>query len=158
MAAKKSTEGVKITGAVRHGGKVYVPGQEEELAKALKADGVESVRGFGVDSTDASTRPVRNDSKRAEIAARAQQARDEAQGKKGAAAGAEDDTDYASVPLADLAGALEAVNDKKTLQSLKRRDKRSGSKPIYAARLEALQSAAGDSGETDAPDDGTEEE
>lgn len=155
MAAKKSESAKQtIVGTVRHGGKAYTAGQEEELQAALDDAGVKEIRGFGVDSTDRSTKAVRNDSKRAEIAARAAQAQAEAHGKSGKPSD-EEVPDLSATTLADLPAALEGITDKKVLQAAKRKDKRAGAKSLYADRLEAINAAA--SGEEDEADEAEEE-
>jgi hypothetical protein len=164
-SARKSTSGKQgptIAGAVRFGGKVFTAGQEEELQDAMDEAGVEEVRGFGVDSTDVSLRGVssRSSARRAEIEDRRAQARQElanggaSKGGKSGKVAAEDVPDLTGVTLAELPSALEGINDKKILQAAKRRDPRAGAKPLYAARLEAINSAptAGDGG-TDGEDD-----
>jgi hypothetical protein len=167
-------DGPTITGAVRFGGKAYVAGQEQELQKAMEAEGVEALRGFGVDSTDVSTagRSARSGARRQEIEQRQLQARAELAGrgrsaapgqasKEAASAGAEE---LVGTTLSDLPGALAGITDKKTIQSARRRDKRAGAKPLYTARIEELE-AEGDEGDegddagvaggpTDAPDNG----
>jgi hypothetical protein len=139
--ASKESKGPSLTSPVRFGGKVYGAGQEEELQQAMDEAKVEAVRGFGVDSTDRGTKPVRNDSRRAEIAARVRQAADEAQGREPSG----EPVNYAEVTLADLAGELAKESDADVIKKAKRKDARAGAAPLYEARLEEIKNA--DAGE-----------
>ena len=152
MAAKKkaseAASGPAVAGTVRFGGKVYGADQGEELKQAMKDAGVDSVRGFGVDSTDRGYKGVgRSDSRRGEIAARQEQARAEAQGQQAKASGAEAVEELLGTGVSDLAAALDGVSDAKTIRTAKRKDDRVSAAPLYEARLEALKNEGGDEGE-----------
>lgn len=148
MAAAKKGKAAKsdtIVGTVRLGGKTFVEGDEDALAELEESMGVKADRAFepskvfGVDSTEPrSQRKPRGPEQRSAALAR--------QNDKNKVNAEE----LMTTSVDSLADAIKDVNDVGALKRLLKRDERVTAKPIYEARIEAIQAekdAAGDDDE-----------
>lgn len=132
MSPAKKAAKREISGTVRLGGRTFKKGDEAKLDAAAEELDVEvRDRAFGVSSTELRPGQITR-------SMRAQMRAEEEEG------GDEDDSetrDFRDVPLDGLAAELEGVTDLKELRRMARRDKRTGGKKHYQARIAALKEA-----------------